>query len=78
MYFVISYRKTRVAQGNPIVVRVGDTEIFTQHLIMENITGSVYFGKKDFCGTRAPLVIHIDPDIVEEPQALILPHQEVC
>lgn len=61
MNIIVSYRRFEAKNGHPISVKVGDSEIYTDKLILENISGAVSFspGHKDRHGTTAPLIIPI-------------------
>ena len=77
MHIIVSYRKSLVKTGKPIVVKVWGKEIYTDNLILENITGNVIFHERvvDYHGTTTPLVIPIetetDSDVVEYDKEII-------
>lgn len=66
MNLIISYRKFKVKSGKPICLSVKGYEIFTDNLILKNITGHVTFqpNKRDRHGSTAPLIIPIIDDTV--------------
>ena len=69
MILGIFYKKSQVKNNNPIVVSNGRSEIYTNSVILNNISGQIIFdsAKKLFpiaarSGTTTPLLLKIDDD----------------